>query len=167
MPSPAELIVEHICNLVDPGRRLSATDGQLLSRWALEKDSRAFAALVARHGPLVWRVGHNILQRTEDAEDIFQATFLILARKAARLQRHSSIAGWLYETAHRLALKARKASARRVQREARIHREPVGNPLDELSVREARLILGEEVERLPAVYREPILCVPLRRRHAR
>src|SRR5579863_1201249 len=118
MAHPAELIVQHICNLVDPGRRSTATDGQLLTRWALERDSRAFAALVARHGPLVWRVGHGVLHRAEDAEDIFQATFLILARKATTLRKHSSIAGWLYQTAHRLALKARKASARRLRREA-------------------------------------------------
>ena len=157
MAHPAELIVQHICNLVDPGRRSTATDGQLLSRWVLERDSRAFAALVARHGPLVWRVGHGVLHRAEDTEDTFQATFLILARKATALRKHSSIAGWLYQTAHRLALKARSASARRLLREAQGTRKNVVDPLEELSVREAHLILGEEVDRLSPGYREPLL----------
>jgi RNA polymerase sigma factor (sigma-70 family) len=156
MASAADRLMQHIRALVDPGPT-SETDGQLLGRWADQRDGRAFAGLVGRHGALVWRVAWNVLRQREDAEDAFQATFLILARKAATLQRHVSIAGWLYQTAHRLALKARTATTRRLRREERAARKPVPQPLEELSVREARTILDEELERLGTVYREPLL----------
>src|SRR5436305_1932865 len=99
MSKPVDLFVQRLRTLLDPARHSADTDGQLLARWAACRDSGAFAALVGRHGALVWRATRNILHRAEDAEDVFQATFLILARKAAALQQRSSLAGWLYQTA--------------------------------------------------------------------
>ncbi|HWY85587.1 MAG TPA: sigma-70 family RNA polymerase sigma factor [Gemmataceae bacterium] len=156
MASAADRLMQHIRALVDPGPT-TETDGQLLGHWADQRDGRAFAGVVGRHGALVWRVVWNVLRQREDAEDAFQATFLILARKAATLQMQTSIAGWLYQTAHRLALKARTATTRRLHREERAARKTVPQPLEELSVREARTILDEELERLGTVYREPLL----------
>src|SRR5437868_14464532 len=105
MASAADRLVHHLRALVDPARSTSETDGQLLVRWLAGRDDLAFAALVARHRALVWRVSRSVLHRPEDAEDAFQATFLILARKAATLKRHSSVAGWPHQTAYRLAPK--------------------------------------------------------------
>jgi DNA-directed RNA polymerase specialized sigma24 family protein len=99
MASAADYLMHRIRALVDPARNETATDGQLLSRWANGRDGRAFAALVGRHAALVWRVGRSVLGQAEDAEDVFQAAFLILARRSANLQRCSSVAGWLHQTA--------------------------------------------------------------------
>jgi DNA-directed RNA polymerase specialized sigma24 family protein len=83
------------------------TDRQLLRHFVAERDEGAFALLVRRHGALVWGACRRTLGTVEDAEDVFQATFLILARKAASLRWSDSIAPWLHEVACRLALEAR------------------------------------------------------------
>jgi RNA polymerase sigma factor (sigma-70 family) len=107
---------------------------------------------------MIWHVAACLLETSQDAEDVFQATFLLLVRKAPRLQGRQSIAGWLYETARRLALKARSMSARRLRRESQTRpSSPNANPLDQLSVREAQAILSDELDRLPNIYREPVL----------
>src|SRR5438093_1369867 len=98
MANSVSLFVQRLRILLDPARHGSETDGQLLARWAASRDESAFAALVGRHGALVWHVSRNVLHQPEDIEDVFQATFLVLARKAATLQKRSSIAGWLYQT---------------------------------------------------------------------
>jgi RNA polymerase sigma factor (sigma-70 family) len=160
MAHGANLLIHHLRALVDPARQETAADGQLLARWAADHDDHAFAALVWRYGPLIWRVSRSVLAHDEDAEDTFQATFLVLARKAATLKRRKSIAGWLYETAFRLALNSRKSAARRHRREAQVCQKPGADPVEQLSVREARTILTEELRRLPAEYRDPVmLCL--------
>jgi RNA polymerase sigma factor (sigma-70 family) len=160
MAADAKLLIHHLRALVDPARNETAADGELLARWAATRDDRAFAALVWQYGNLVWRVSRGVLAHKEDAEDAFQATFLVLARKAGSLKRRASVAGWLYETAFRLALKTRNASARRLRRETRVTQKTVSDPMEELSVREARLILTEELQRLPVGYRHPVvLCL--------
>jgi len=157
MATTLGLFVQHLRTLLDPARHETAADGKLLGRWAADRDARAFAALVWRHGPLVWRVGRSVLHQREDAEDVFQATFLVLAKKAAGLRGRPSIAGWLHQTAHRLALKARTATARRLRREEQAAKTAVVDPLEEISVREAQTILAEELQRLPAASRDALL----------
>jgi RNA polymerase sigma factor (sigma-70 family) len=157
MSHSADNLIHCLRALVDPARHETATDGTLLGRWLAERDERAFAALVWRHGPLVWRVCRNLLSRPEDAEDAFQATFLVLSRKAASLRRRQSLAGWLYHTARRLAFKSRMAAARRLQRENQAKPRTVADPLQEISAREAQTVLAEELDRLETVYREPLL----------
>lgn len=160
MPDSANLLLQHLGALVDPARQETAADGELLARWAADRDSHAFSALVWRYGLVVWRVSRGVLANKEDAEDAFQATFLLLARKAASLKRRASVAGWLYETAFHLALNIRKASARRSLRETRPHQKAGADPMEELSVREVRTILIEELQRLPAAYKDPVvLCL--------
>src|SRR5262245_861091 len=83
-------------------------DGQLLERFVAGQDQAAFAELVRRHGPMVLRVCQRVLRHNQDAEDAFQATFAVLARKAHRLERRHLLSSWLYGVAYRAALELRK-----------------------------------------------------------
>src|SRR5215475_7479389 len=89
------------------------TDEHLLQCFVAHRDETAFAALVRRHGPMVWGVCQRVLRHHQDAEDAFQATFLVLARKAASIRRRTALASWLYGVARRVAGAARRATARR------------------------------------------------------
>src|SRR5437763_421089 len=92
-------------------------DRQLLERFAAARDEGAFAALVRRHGPLVWGVCWRALRHVQDAEDCFQATLLVLARRAGSVHWRDSVANWLYEVAVRVSAEARARNARRLVRQ--------------------------------------------------
>src|SRR5215467_12577230 len=98
------------------------TDGQLLERFVTDRDETAVEVLVRRYGPLVFGVCRRVLHNAHAAEDAFQATFLILMRKAPALLCHEPLGGWLYRVAYRLALRARANEARRRQCEAQAAR---------------------------------------------
>src|SRR5262245_54502335 len=87
------------------------SDGHLLARFVAGRDEAAFAALLRRHGPMVLGVCRRVLQHTQDAEDAFQATFLLLARKAGSVVRREAVGSWLYRVAYRAALEARAMRA--------------------------------------------------------
>src|SRR4051812_42408481 len=89
------------------------TDTQLVERFVAHKDEAAFALLVSRHGPVVLGVSRQVLRDVHTAEDVFQATFLLLARKAGSLRSGQAVRSWLYETAVNLAHTARTTAARR------------------------------------------------------
>src|SRR5438445_12631198 len=93
------------------------TDGQLLESYVGSREEAALAALVHRHGPMVWGVCRRVLRSHQDAEDAFQATFLVLVRKAASVV---SVGNWLYGVAHQTALNARATTARRQAREKQV-----------------------------------------------
>jgi RNA polymerase sigma factor (sigma-70 family) len=134
------------------------TDGDLLARFNGGEDE-AFAALVQRHSGMVLGVCRRLLPTVQDAEDACQATFLVLSRKARSGRWQSSIANWLYTTARRIASKANRAAARRQKREARPQPASSESTLDQMTGREAFLALDEELDKLPALYREPlVLC---------
>ena len=99
--------------LLGAGTAAGLTDGELLERFAVRRDEAAFTALVARHGPMVHRVCREVLAGHHDAQDAFQATFLVLALQAGSIRRRSSVASWLYGVALRVARCARSAPARR------------------------------------------------------
>lgn len=135
------------------------SDRELLELFVQRREEAAFAALVRRHGPMVLSVCRRVLRHNQDAEDAFQATFLVLVEKARRLQRPESLANWLYGVAYRTALHARQRGARRSarEREAALMSAPRGDP--EVDSQELRRILDEELNRLPEKYRAPlVLC---------
>src|SRR5947209_3111409 len=150
------VLLRRLCGLFG-SRPDASSDGVLLERFARHADEGAFAALVRRHGPLVWGVSRRVAQHEQDAEDVYQATFLLLARKAGAIRRAASLASWLYGVAYRLALRARGDAARRRQREARAPGPAPAMGPDELTWRELRAALDEELARLPEKYRAPLL----------
>jgi C-terminal peptidase prc len=148
-------VVRHLRRLAGEGAA-EPTDRELLTRFAARHDEAAFAALVERHGPMVLRVCRRALRQEQDAEDAFQATFLVLARKAGTTRWRASVHNWLYEVATRLAAESRTRAARRRRHEAQAGRaRPEAPPPD--AGRELAALLDEELGRLPARYREPLL----------
>jgi RNA polymerase sigma factor (sigma-70 family) len=140
------------------------SDSQLLQRFSGARDQAAFAALVERHGPLVLGVCRRVLGNVHDAEDAFQATFLVLARKAEAIRKRDSLGAWLYEVAYHIALKARADAVRRREHErqapAMLSRE---GQLDETR-HELRPVLDEELHRLPERYRRLLVLCDLQGR---
>src|SRR5262245_49022226 len=135
----------------------SKLDAELIQRFVSLNDGAAFARLVERHGRLVLGVCRRVLRHHHDAEDAFQATFLVLARKARHIRRPDALAGWLYKVAYHLAVKLRATSERRQQAERQpgIERRP---PIDDqITWGDLRLVLDEELARLPEKYRVPLL----------
>ena len=112
MPSPGlNKVVACLRQSLPPPDGGGLTDGQLLERFLASRDEAAFAALVRRHGPLVFGVCRQILRETHPAEDAFQATFLVLARKAASIRKRQSLPAWLHRVAVNVARTARSAAA--------------------------------------------------------
>lgn len=140
-----------------PGEPLS--DRQLLGRFAQQRDEDAFATLVERHGPMVLAVCRRVLGNDHAAEDAFQATFVVLARKAASPGWQNSVGSWLYEVAFRCAAKARVSAARRRHHEGQAPDMNPPDPSADVDRRELRSVLDEELTRLPEKYRAPVvLC---------
>jgi RNA polymerase sigma factor (sigma-70 family) len=137
------------------------TDGQLLGRFIARRDEAAFAALVRRHGPMVFGVCRRVLRHAQDAEDAFQAAFVVLARKAASLADREAVAGWLYGTAYRAALEARAAGARRRARERQVEAMPHPEVWPDEGGRELLGLLDRELSRLPEKYRLPVVLCEL------
>ena len=137
---------------------LPTADAQLLARFVADRDEAAFASLVRQHGPMVLGVCRRVLHDLHDAEDAFQATFLVLARKASSIRKPELLANWLYGVAYRTALRAKGAAAKRQARERQVVNMPAP-PREESSLDELKRLLDEELSRLPDKYRLPIvLC---------
>jgi len=133
-------------------------DGPLLARFVAGRDQAAFEALLRRHSSLVWNVRRRVLGDEHDAEDAFQATFLILARKAGSLGQPRTLASWLYTVASHVALRAKAVAGRRRERE-RSAMNTVQPAAHEPAWDDVRPLLDQELSRLPDKYREPIvLC---------
>jgi RNA polymerase sigma factor (sigma-70 family) len=155
-PSP---VLRHLQSLTRAQVARRLTDAELLERFILERDEAAFAALVQRYGGLVWGVGRHVLHHEADAEDAFQATFLVLARKADSIRKRQSLASWLRGVAYRTALGIRQSALRRRRREQAAERGPVASAASEAALNELQAVLAEEVQGLPEPYRAAfVLC---------
>jgi RNA polymerase sigma factor (sigma-70 family) len=156
---PLTDVLRHIRRLAIGADVRGLEDRQLLERFLNRQDERAFEALVSRHGPLVLGVCRRFLTDALDIEDAFQATFLVLLRKARSLRRRELLAGWLCGVAYRTALRARAAAANRRIHERRASRDRSVAQDDGLGRLDAGPALDEEIRRLPAKYRLPVvLC---------
>src|SRR5262245_9842382 len=111
------LVLRRLRRWVGVGPAEDESDSQLLEQFAARQDEAAFATLMQRHGPLVLSVCRRMLSDLDEVDDVFQATFVVLVRRAASLRREGSLGSWLYGVAYRIALKARARGARRRARE--------------------------------------------------
>jgi RNA polymerase sigma-70 factor (ECF subfamily) len=148
-----------IRTLAEAGRSGDHTDRSLLERFAASQDPAAFARLMDRHGPMVLAVCNRVLHDAHAAEDAFQATFLVLVRKAGSLGRPDRLGPWLYGVACRVAARARVEACKRRVRERPLTDVPAGDSADERVWHDLRPVLDEEVNRLPEKYRAAVvLC---------
>jgi polysaccharide export outer membrane protein len=149
--------------LFGTGTQIGLSDGELLSRFIDRKGEAAqsaFAALVQWHVPMVFRVCRRLLVDSHDSQDAFQATFLILARKARSLRDRDSVGPWLFGVASRVAAKSRSFSARRAYHERRsVERSWPKGPGEDPDRTDLQLLIHGEIGRLPERYRVPVvLC---------
>jgi RNA polymerase sigma factor (sigma-70 family) len=157
--SPLKTVLRHIHALLGESCDAALSDAHLLERFRADHDEAAFAELVRRHGPLVLNVCWQVLHHDQDAEDAFQATFFVLARKAASIRKGESLACWLYGIALRTAMNVKRTAARRRARERHATSRAPEQPPSEAALRELQMILHEEVHRLPEILRIAfILC---------
>jgi RNA polymerase sigma factor (sigma-70 family) len=154
-------VARQLQRMLGEQRAREMTDAQLLERFVAERNEEAFTLLVARHRSLVLGVCRRVLRREQDAEDAFQATFLMLARQAGSIRRTDAVGGWLYRVARRISTKAGIAMARRKNVESQMDAKTnaPGLPESESALTELQSLLDEEVGRLPEKYRAPfVLC---------
>lgn len=157
MSQTIQSLLRQLCWVAGPDAATS--DADLLDRFASGHDGEAFAALVARHGPMVLGVCRRRLGDSHDAEDAFQATFLVLARKARTLGRHDSVGAWLHGVACRVVAHLRVDRAKRQDRERRKANMATADLTPAILWDDLRPVLDEEVQRLPNRYRLPVvLC---------
>jgi RNA polymerase sigma factor (sigma-70 family) len=157
--STLAVAVRHLRAKLACHERSKESDEQLLHAFLASRDDNAFAVLVGHYGPMVLHVCRRVLGHEQDAEDAFQATFLVLAQSPASLRNKTALASFLYGTAYRIAMKAKQSAARRRKHEGQAPARPAVNPSEELSWREVRSLVDGEVARLPEKYRSAfILC---------
>src|SRR5262245_34233812 len=156
MPTSPVSLIEHICRAVP-----SDGDGELLGRFVERRDETALAALVKRHGPMVWGVCRRLLAH-HDAEDAFQATFIVLVRKAGSIKPRGMVGNWLYGVARQVSLQARNTVRRRAREKQVTQMPDVEAPQDKWA--DVRPILDEELSRLPHHYRAVIVLCDLESR---
>src|SRR6202011_3597418 len=153
--------IQHLRRAVLAPDGAGLTDGQLLEGFISRREEAALAALVRRHGPMVWGVCRRVLPNYHDAEDAFQATFLVLVRRAASIASRELLANWLYGVAHQTALKARATAAKRKGRERQVTEMPEPAVTQQDQWRDLQPLLDEELSRLPDKYRVPIVLCDL------
>jgi RNA polymerase sigma factor (sigma-70 family) len=151
-----DTLMRHLKGLATGRQR---TDRQLLDDFAARRDEAAFAALLSRHGPMVLRVCRRVLRHEQDAEDAFQATFLVLARNTAMIRQRETLAGWLCGVAYRTAVKAKRSATRRRNHEAKVRGRT--SPLAPSPTwDDVQAVLDEEIQRPPEAFRSAfVLCV--------
>ena len=157
--SSLQNVLRYARRLAVASQMAATVDADLLQLFALSQDERAFAVLVQRHGSMVWGVCRRLLENIQDAEDCFQAVFLVLARKAHTLRAGDALGGWLHRVACRLALRSRAMAARRRTEERQAAAMNSGSYEAKDAWPELRGLLDQELEQLPKAFRVPlVLC---------
>src|SRR5713226_8552398 len=161
MTTQISKVIQHLRStlLVRDGADL--TDGELLECFVSRKETAALEALVRRHGPMVWGVCRRILRNHHDAEDAFQATFLVLVRKAASVVPREMVANWLYGVARTTALRANAVAAKRRLRERQVRNMPEPEAVQSDLWEHLQPLLDQGLSRLPAKYRVAIVLCDL------
>jgi RNA polymerase sigma factor (sigma-70 family) len=154
-------VIQHLRRTVLLPHGPGLTDGQLLDDYISRGEEAALEALVRRHGPMVWGVCRRVLRNHHDAEDAFQATFLVLVRKAASIASPELLANWLYGVAHQTALRARATTATRRARERQVTEMPEPAVTDQEFLNDLQPLLDQELSRLPDKYRVAIVLCEL------
>jgi RNA polymerase sigma factor (sigma-70 family) len=154
-------VIRDFQTLFSLGRLGSLSDGQLLERFVTQREEAAFEAIVERHGPMVLGVCRRVLRNDHDAEDAFQTTFLVFSRKAGSVTPRDMVANWLYGVAYKTAMKARALTAKRHARERQVTVMPEPEAVSQTHGSELRLVLDQELSRLPGKYRVPIILCHL------
>jgi RNA polymerase sigma factor (sigma-70 family) len=160
---PMTKVLDHLRRSMPPPAD-GSSDGQLLDDFVARRDEAAFAALVRRHGPMVLGVCRRVVGHRHDAEDAFQATFLVLARKAASVSPRHLVGNWLYGVAYRTALEARRRTHRLHAREQQVSAMPHPLAPAEPDGHELQSLLDQELSRLPEKYRVPVVLCELQSR---
>jgi RNA polymerase sigma factor (sigma-70 family) len=142
-------VLRHACNLLAVRDAEGKTDEELLWAFAQRQDHHHFAVLLRRHGPMVLNVCRRVLHHQQDAEDAFQATFLVLARNASALRNGQALAAWLHRAAYRMALDVRRAAARRRHHEGKATAVTPRSPFADVAWQELQALIEDEVQRLP------------------
>jgi RNA polymerase sigma factor (sigma-70 family) len=152
-------VMRHLRRLAGQPPGGGAADAHLLARYSGAREEEAFRALLQRHGPMVLGVCRRLLRDPHAAEDAFQATFLVLLRRAASIARPELLGNWLYGVAYRVATRARQQAGRRGLREAPLPAEVPAPPDEDPAWRDLRPLLDAEIARLQEPYRQPVvLC---------
>jgi RNA polymerase sigma factor (sigma-70 family) len=154
-------VIHHLRRTVFLQEGAGLTDGQLLEDFINRRNATALAALVQRHGPMVWGVCRRVLRNDHDAEDAFQAAFLVFVRKAGSIVPRQMVANWLYGVAHQTALNARTAASRRKGRERQVAEMPESAVAEQDLWHDLKPILDEELSRLPDKYRSVVVLCDL------
>jgi RNA polymerase sigma factor (sigma-70 family) len=161
MPAQVHEVIPHLRRMVLRDGESDLPDGELLGRFIDHRDEAAFAALVRRHGPMVWAVCRRTLCTLHDAEDAFQATFLVLVRRAGSVRQRELVGHWLYGVARQTARKAQATARRRQQREIQGMAPPDVQLPEPGPSHELEPFLDQELGRLPEKYRVAIVLCDL------
>ncbi|HYV39464.1 MAG TPA: sigma-70 family RNA polymerase sigma factor [Gemmataceae bacterium] len=155
-------VIQDIRRMASLSGAANLPDRELLDAFVVKHDQVAFEVLVRRYGPMVFGVCKRILRQAQDAEDAFQATFLVLVRKASSLGPSAAVGNWLYGVAYRTALQARGRSVRRRHKEAEVPpMDSQDSTLETAARRELQALLDRELNRLPDKYRTPVILCDL------
>jgi RNA polymerase sigma factor (sigma-70 family) len=152
-------VLHHVRKLAAAPAANPPSDRDLLDRFVARRDEAAFAALVERHGAMVLGICRRVLRHAHDAEDAWQAAFLVLARKAATIRRKDALGAWLHGVAYHVATNLRRDLARRGAHEVPLREVGQADAAGDVTWRELRAVLDEELARLPERLRAPlVLC---------
>ena len=155
--SPLRTVLRHVRKIAGKPSGAEDTDAELLDRFIRQHDDGAISMLIQRHGPMVRGICRRVLEQSADADDVFQATFVVLLRQAHSIRKRRSLGSWLYGVAYRIALRANTEAARRQIHERRFAATRTADPESQLTWQEICSVLDAELHKLTEKHRSPLL----------